>query len=927
MRQRNLPLGRIVGTSRRLGLSPKQRAVHMLALGPTGTGKTKFFEHLIRHDIKAGEGLALFDITGNLAQSILEYLSRIAFPPKHVLYIAPGRDDWVCAYNPLARAPKDEWFLINAMKAATLKCWGQDDAKQTPRIDQWLTNCYYTAVTLGLTLPELGMLLQPDPERNTQRQAVLQQLPNERIRNDWQQLCHLAQKKNPVDYDLTVGSTLRRLSAFLDNPRLERIFGVPKVTLDLAAAMDEGAVIIIDLSPKQAQFHPSDAEFFGTLLLTDFYVQMFTRQHPERPFTLYIDEFQNYLTPDIARMLDMARQFGLRLHLAHQRPGQLLNQEDPKTRDIYSAVMNNCRTKVVFGGLSPDELEPVAKALSMGALDPFKEKTRIYTKSVTGYEKQYWEAHGISTSKGHVSSAGSSTGQGTSTGSVSAGAAGTTYDPNTGLFGPSALHTTESASWASQFGTMSFSGDSWGEADIDTESESRMVFPVLVPQMGEQLSAIYYLDLADQFYQFMTIVHDQRQRHAMVRAVDQDGAIPIEVPLVRPMPAGEKDVNRLLLACQKNFPAFLPASQAQALVAQRHKEFLALGHVVHTPVPQENATMEVRTPMDSPSSSIQPVNMRGVQLSDRDFAILKAVFENRFISIKHAAALFWPDATAGEAAAKRRLALLADKAQLLKGQRVNVHGCKLIYRLTKEAVDLLSQHELIPAIMRTDWDGKMRSRYTDAIAPSHLTHELKLYDLKILLQPAIDNHPHLHQIEFGIWPLPYVFEVSYKGRTSAQKPDGFLHVREHPSPSQAPLSHYFYLEFDHRGSEKLDIIVQKTEKYQIYLKHGFGHRIDKPEAPKADRTFRVLFVVDTAESHTRRDNICAKLASASIGTIAYVTTFTDLAAAPLGAVWLTPKDYESWANAGKRGSPPYRALFGKSSTAPQPSGVASTVVE
>lgn len=928
MNGRLLKFGRVVGTRRTLALSEELRKqTHTHIVGASGTGKSKFLESLICQDIDNRRGLCLLDPHGTLAKDVLAYVSRRIFPPKHFYYVQPARDDWTCIYNPLNRTTADNWFHVSAMKLAVLKAWGQDSSLDTPRLDEWLTTAIYTGVELGLTLPDLARLFEPAVERNVQRRAIIERLPESqtRIRAAWEQLCYLAEKK-PVDFENLVGAASRRLSRFVDNPRLTRMYGVAGVSLDLASLMDEGGVLIVDLSPA-GRFYAEDAQLFGTLLLTDFYLQMFNRKRTEKGFTLYIDEFQNYATKDIARMLDEARKFGLQMVLAHQRPGQLQNSDSAQERDIYSAVMTNARNKVVFGGVDPAELEPIARLLTINTFDPKKVKEEIRTRSVIDYQKQYWQAHSHSRTSGNSYSSGGGTGHGSMSASGHAWGNAAAYDPNSGLFGPTQLHITESTSWQSSYGSSDFASESWADTQSESETEGVTEFPVLVPVMGEQLTSIYYETPEEQLLQAIAVLYDQQQRQAMVKLIGQKEPVPIETPLIQTPRATEAQIQRQLELGYKPAPWFLPVTDATAAVEQRRREFLALGHVVHTPAPQENATMEVRTPMDSPSSSIQPVNMRGVQLSDRDFAILKAVFENRFISIKHAAALFWPDASAGEAAAKRRLALLADRAQLLKGQRVNVHGCKLIYRLTKEAIDLLSEHGLIPAIMRTDWDGKMRSRYTDAIAPSHLTHELKLYDLKILLQPAIDNHPHLHQIEFGIWPLPYVFEVSYKGRTSAQKPDGFLHIREHPSPSQPPLSHYFYLEFDHRGSEKLDIIVQKTEKYQLYLKHGFGHRIGKPDAPKADRSFRVLFVVDTAESHTRRDNICAKLASASIGTIAYVTTFTDLAADPLGAVWLTPKDYEAWANAGKPGALPYRALFGKSSTAPQPSGVAATVVE
>ena len=54
-----------------LFLSEKVRATHMQVIGASGTGKTKFLEHLIRQDILNGRGLCLLDPTGNLYRDVV----------------------------------------------------------------------------------------------------------------------------------------------------------------------------------------------------------------------------------------------------------------------------------------------------------------------------------------------------------------------------------------------------------------------------------------------------------------------------------------------------------------------------------------------------------------------------------------------------------------------------------------------------------------------------------------------------------------------------------------------------------------------------------------------------------------------------------------------------------------------------------------
>ena len=261
-------------------------------------------------------------------------------------------------------------------------------------LDLWLKTVLYTGVTLNLTLPELGMLLNPVQERNIQRKAIMDKLPSDAvdIHARWQQLCDYAGKK-PSDFEAQAGSTLRRLSGFLDNHRLRRIFGVPDASLDLAKAMGEGAVMIVDLSlGPNGRIASQDANTFGTLLLTDFFTQMQQRTN-KKAFTLYIDEFQEYATDDIARMLDRARKRGLQCVLSHQRPGQFLDA-GPDLQNLWSAITDCTRTKVVFGGIKkPDHLKEISSMLSMGMLDPYKIKDEIWVRKIMDYNKEYWDVH------------------------------------------------------------------------------------------------------------------------------------------------------------------------------------------------------------------------------------------------------------------------------------------------------------------------------------------------------------------------------------------------------------------------------------------------------------------------------------------------------------------------------------------------------
>lgn len=68
------------------------------------------------------------------------------------------------------------------------------------------------------------------------------------------------------------------------------------------------------------------------------------KEAERRPFFVYIDEFQHFVTPSMATLLTGARKYRLGLILAHQELRQLINQD----RDVASAVLANAATRICF---------------------------------------------------------------------------------------------------------------------------------------------------------------------------------------------------------------------------------------------------------------------------------------------------------------------------------------------------------------------------------------------------------------------------------------------------------------------------------------------------------------------------------------------------------------------------------------------------
>ena len=131
--------------------------------------------------------------------------------------------------------------------------------------------------------------------------------------------------------------------ALLADPRLFRFLTEPDNRLRLRRIMDQGQILVINLS--KGQIGEDTARMLGGLLVTALGLAAFSRAEApsveRRPFHLYVDEFQNFTTLSFANMLSELRKYGVGLILAHQ----YLHQLEP---DVRHAVIGNAGTLVSF---------------------------------------------------------------------------------------------------------------------------------------------------------------------------------------------------------------------------------------------------------------------------------------------------------------------------------------------------------------------------------------------------------------------------------------------------------------------------------------------------------------------------------------------------------------------------------------------------
>jgi len=116
-----------------------------------------------------------------------------------------------------------------------------------------------------------------------------------------------------------------------------------KSTLDIRKLMDEGKILVMNLS--KGRIGEDNSRLLGGMLITKIQLAAMERvdtpEKDRRDFFLYVDEFQNFATPSFANILSEARKYRLSLIMAHQYVAQL-------DEVVGDAVFGNVGTIVAF---------------------------------------------------------------------------------------------------------------------------------------------------------------------------------------------------------------------------------------------------------------------------------------------------------------------------------------------------------------------------------------------------------------------------------------------------------------------------------------------------------------------------------------------------------------------------------------------------
>lgn len=317
------------GEERIIRIQREDRRRHFYIVGQTGTGKSVLLQEMIRQDIENGEGVALIDPHGDLAERVLGLIPSSR--EEDVVYFDPGDSERPIGLNMLEfdpKFPESKIFVVNELleifeKIYNLKALGFGG----PVFEQYMRNALLLVMedpSSGNTLVEVPRVLADQKFRKYK----LSKCKNIIVKNFWE----LEAEKAGGEAALAnlVPYITSKLNIFIANDLVRPIVSQSNSTINFREIMDKGKILIVNLA--KGKLGEINSYLLGMIIVGKILIAAMSRidlpEEERRDFFLYIDEFHNVTTKTIASMLAEARKFRLSLILAHQFIGQL----DEETR-------------------------------------------------------------------------------------------------------------------------------------------------------------------------------------------------------------------------------------------------------------------------------------------------------------------------------------------------------------------------------------------------------------------------------------------------------------------------------------------------------------------------------------------------------------------------------------------------------------------
>lgn len=318
-------------------LQKPDRQRHMYIIGQTGSGKSEFLKYMAYQDIMNGDGIAFIDPHGEAVEDILQMVPKER--AEDVIYFNPADTERPMGINILeAKTEEAKHRAVNSFIGLLYKLYDPNHTGIVgPQLERAVRNVMLTAMSEeGNTMIEVLKLLTNDEFAKKKIDLIDDPV----VKSFWTE--QMAQTSD-FHKSETLGYFVSKFDRFVTEKLMRNIIGQPKSAFNFREIMDNQKILLVNLS--KGMIGEENSNFLGLLLVPRILMAAMSRadmpKEDRKDFYLYVDEFQNFSTPDFTQILAEARKYKLSLIVANQYIAQI--QED-----IRNAVFGNVGSTVSF---------------------------------------------------------------------------------------------------------------------------------------------------------------------------------------------------------------------------------------------------------------------------------------------------------------------------------------------------------------------------------------------------------------------------------------------------------------------------------------------------------------------------------------------------------------------------------------------------
>lgn len=325
-------------------ITDEDRLRHMYLVGQTGVGKTSMLKTLIINDIMAGNGVCYIDPHGDDAMDIINHIPKER--AEDVIIFDPADTERPMALNLFEASTTEEKDFV--IQEAIQMLYRLYDPGHTgimgPRFEHWFRNA-----ALALMADPKGGTFIDIPRVFTDDAFMAEKLKY--VKDPVVQNFFVNEMGQTSDYHKSemLGWFVGKFGAFMTNTTMRNILGQTSSAVNFNEIMDNKKILIVRLS--KGVIGEMNMQLLGMIFISKLQMAAMRRASSGAadrvPFYMYIDEFQNFATDNIAQIFSEARKFKLSLTVANQYISQM-------REDIRDSVFGNVGTITSFRVSSED---------------------------------------------------------------------------------------------------------------------------------------------------------------------------------------------------------------------------------------------------------------------------------------------------------------------------------------------------------------------------------------------------------------------------------------------------------------------------------------------------------------------------------------------------------------------------------------------